>query len=73
MKFHNKKIFKAFYLIKKNCANQYFSVYKCVFENTKKIFEFLKLKYVYFVSIKQNNKFEFFETKSAVTKKKIIT
>ena len=72
IKINKKKNFNAFYLIKKNCANEHFSVYKCVFENIEKIFEFLKSKYTYFVPIKQNDKFEFFETKSTMTKKKTI-
>ena len=41
----------------------------CIRKYKKKI-ELLKLKYVYFVSIKQNDKSEFFETRFAMTKKK---
>ena len=60
------------YLIKKNCANEYFNIYKYAFENIEKSFEFLKLKYVYSVSIKQIDKFKFSTIESTTTKKKKI-
>ena len=63
----------ALYLIKENCANEHFSIYKCASENIGKIFELLESRYVYSVSIKQVDRSGFSTAGPATTKKKKIS
>ena len=63
----------ALYLIKEDCANEHFSIYKCAPEDIGKIFELLESRYVYPVPIRQVDRSGFSAAGPATTKKKKIS
>ena len=73
MEIQNKKDANTLYLIKEDCANEHFSLYRCAPEDTEKILELLESGYVYPVPIRQDDRSGFSAAGPAVAKRKKIS
>ena len=73
MEIQNKKDGSTLYLIKEDCANEHFSIYRCAPEDTEDVFGHLESGYVYPVPIRQEDRSGFSKAGSAITKRKKIS